>query len=43
MASFPALQQEAIRNVAAEEIDNHQNEPDRERFWTIVFDSGAVR
>lgn len=43
MASFPAIQQEAIRNVASEEILNHQNEPVRERFWTIVYDSGAVR
>jgi hypothetical protein len=42
MASFPAIQQEAIRNVASEEILNHQNEPARERFWTIVYDSGAV-
>jgi hypothetical protein len=43
MASFPAIQQEAIRNVAAEEIGRHENEPDRERFWTIVYDSGAAR
>lgn len=42
MASFPAIQQEAIRNVAGAEILNHENEPDRERFWTIVYDSGAV-
>ena len=43
MASFPALQQEAIRNVAAEEIERHQSEPERERFWTIVYDSGAIQ
>lgn len=43
MRSFPAIQQEAIRNVASEEILTHENEPDRERFWTIVYDSGAVR
>lgn len=42
MASFPAIQQESIRNVAGAEILNHQNEPARERFWTIVYDSGAV-
>lgn len=43
MASVPAIQREAIRNVAGAEILNHQNEPARERFWTIVYDSGAVR
>lgn len=43
MASFPALQQEQIRNVAGEERLIHANEPDRERFWAIVYDSGAVR
>ena len=42
MASFPALQREAVRNVAAEEILTHQSEPDRERFWTIVYESGGV-
>jgi hypothetical protein len=43
MASFPAIQREAVRSVAGAEILNHQNDPDRERFWTIVYDSGAVR
>jgi hypothetical protein len=43
MASFPAIQQEAVRNVASEEILRHQNEPARERFWTIVYDSGTAR
>lgn len=42
VATFPAIQREAVRNVAAAEILDHQNEPDRERFWTIVYDSGAV-
>ena len=43
MASFPTIQREAVRNVASEEILIHQSEPDRERFWTIVYESGAVR
>ena len=29
--------------AAAEEIERHQSEPERERFWTIVYDSGAVQ
>ena len=43
MASFPALQREQVQNVAFEEIDTHTSEPARLRFWTIVYDSGAVR
>ncbi len=43
MASFPAVQQEQVQNVAFEEIDTHTSEPARLRFWTIVYDSGRVQ
>jgi hypothetical protein len=43
MTSVPAIQQEAIRSVAGGEVINHQNDPARERFWTIIYESGAVR
>ncbi len=43
MASVPAIQREAIRSVAGAEVLNHQNDQARERFWTIIYESGAVR
>lgn len=43
MASVPDIQREGIRSVAFGEVENHYNEPARERFWAIVYESGAAR